>query len=220
MVERIEQEHGMKRRGLIFSTLTRLKRICDHPALYLKDEARGQLESRSGKMTRLIELVDDVVRAGERGLVFTQFVPMGRLLQDCLERRLDKPVPFLHGGLSLRERDAIVHGFQRADGPPVLILSLRAGGVGLNLTQATHVFHYDRWWNPAVEAQATDRAFRIGQSRNVHVHTLICSGTLEDHIDATIESKKELADKVVESGENWLTELSTAELREIFALRR
>jgi SNF2 family DNA or RNA helicase len=143
---------------------------------------------------------------------------MGHLLRDHLERRIAAEVPFLHGGVGQRARDEMVARFQSDEGPPVLLLSLKAGGVGLNLTAASHVIHFDRWWNPAVEDQATDRAFRIGQRRNVQVRKLLCAGTLEERIDRMIESKRDLGERIVGSGEAWLTELSTDQLRELVAL--
>ncbi|MBE3574736.1 MAG: DEAD/DEAH box helicase [Firmicutes bacterium] len=222
MMREIDGAEGMERRGLILATLTRLKQLCDHPALYLQDGSF--LEGRSGKLSRLVEMLEEVVAEGDRALVFTQFAKMGALLQPYLQERLKRPVLYLYGGSPKKARDRIVAEFQSPAGAegqdpaPVLILSLRAGGVGLNLTAANHVFHFDRWWNPAVENQATDRAFRIGQHKNVLVHKFICAGTLEERIDEMIEQKKELADLVVGAGENWITELSTAELRRLFAL--
>lgn len=145
---------------------------------------------------------------------------MGAILVAHLQETFGREVAFLHGGLARGRRERMVERFQTdPDGPRVFVLSLKAGGTGLNLTRASHVFHYDRWWNPAVEAQATDRAFRIGQKRRVQVHKLVCLGTLEEKIDAMIESKKDVAEKVVGTGEGWLTELSTAELRQVLALR-
>jgi SNF2 family DNA or RNA helicase len=183
-------------------------------------QANGE-EKRSGKLGRLLEMLDEVMAVGDRVLVFTQFAEMGQLLRGFLQQRLGVSTQFLHGGTPARQRAAMVERFHEDPaGPPIFILSLKAGGVGLNLTRANHVFHFDRWWNPAVENQATDRAFRIGQQRNVQVHKFVCIGTLEEKIDAMIESKKALAESVVGSGENWLTELSTADLRDLVALRR
>jgi SNF2 family DNA or RNA helicase len=166
-------------------------------------------------------MLEEAISEGDKSLIFTQFTEFGRLLQGYLEEELDADVLFLHGGTSQPNRDRMVQRFQtESTGPPVFILSLRAGGTGLNLTAANHVFHIDRWWNPAVENQATDRAFRIGQLRNVQVHKFVSLGTLEDRIDQMIESKKELAEQVVGAGESWITELSTSDLREVFTLRR
>ena len=207
---------GIARRGLVLATLTRLKQICNHPANYLGGES--ELGGRSGKLDRLGEMLEEVVAGGERALVFTQFARMGALLQRHIGQLFGVEPLFLHGGVPLHERDRMVAAFQAADGPPVFVLSLRAGGTGINLARANHVFHFDRWWNPAVENQATDRAFRIGQTRNVMVHKFICAGTLEDRIDAMIAAKSSLAEAVVGSGESWLTELSDEELKDALAL--
>jgi SNF2 family DNA or RNA helicase len=165
-------------------------------------------------------MLEEVIEAGERSLVFTQFVEMGKIMQSHLQDSLGREVLFLHGGTQKRRRDALVERFQSGDeDAPIFVLSLKAGGTGLNLTGASHVFHYDRWWNPAVENQATDRAFRIGQHRNVQVHKFVCAGTLEEKIDQMIERKKSIADNIISSGEGWITELSDDELHEIFALQ-
>ena len=207
----------IQRRGLILALLTRLKQVCNHTALLLHDGSH--LQGRSGKLARLGEMLEEVVASGERALVFTQYAEMGRMLQEYLRETLDREVQFLHGGTPMADRDRLVAEFQSdAHGPPVFILSLKAGGTGLNLTRASHVFHFDRWWNPAVENQATDRAFRIGQKKKVQVHKFVCAGTLEERIDEMIERKKEIAAGVVGSGEGWLTELSTTQLKELFAL--
>lgn len=213
---RLTAASGIARRGLVLATLTRLKQICNHPAHFLADGSA--LEGRSGKLARLEAMVGEMLETGDRGLIFTQFVTMGRLLQEHLRETFGCEAPLLHGGLNRFERDRLVDRFQTPDGPPFFILSLRAGGTGLNLTAANHVFHYDRWWNPAVEAQATDRAHRIGQSRRVMVHTFVCAGTLEERIDQMITAKSSLAAELLGSGETWLTELSNAELREVLAL--
>jgi SNF2 family DNA or RNA helicase len=214
----LDRADGIQRRGLVLSLLTRLKQICNHPAHYLKQEA--PLRLRSGKLERLTEMLEEALSVGDHALIFTQFVEMGTLLQRHLIERLQTDVIFLHGGTSAPQRDRMVQAFQRDDGPAIFVLSLRAGGSGLNLTRANHVFHFDRWWNPAVENQATDRAFRIGQRRNVQVHKFVVAGTLEERINAILESKQSLAETIVGSGENWLTELNTDELREILTLRR
>ncbi|MGF7034586.1 SNF2 family DNA or RNA helicase [Paenibacillus mucilaginosus] len=229
LMNRIDTLSGMEKKGLILATLTKLKQICDHPALFLKDSSGGaavesELE-RSSKLSRLLELVQELRTEGESCLIFTQFVEMGNLLQRTLEEQLGERVLFLHGGVPKAQRDAMIEGFQRPDSADgerssVFILSLKAGGTGLNLTAANHVFHFDRWWNPAVENQATDRAFRIGQTRNVQVHKFIALGTLEERIDEMIERKLGLSQQIVGTGENWVTEMSTHELRELFALRR
>jgi len=219
MLSEIDSAEGIKRKGLVLSSLTKLKQICNHPEHFLGD--RSALANRSGKLARLEEMLDEVVASDDRALVFTQYAEWGRSLQAYLRERTGKDILFLHGGTPRHIRDRLVDRFQTdRRGPNIFILSLKAGGTGLNLTRASHVFHYDRWWNPAVEQQATDRAFRIGQTRNVQVHKLISSGTLEERIDEMIESKRQLADQIVGSGESWITELSTDDLRNLFALRR
>ncbi|HNJ97896.1 MAG TPA: helicase-related protein, partial [Ilumatobacteraceae bacterium] len=213
-----QQETGMRRRGLVLAALTRLKQICNHPAHALGDGSR--LAGRSGKLHRFDELVTDLLDAGEQALVFTQFREMGLLLQQHLHERFGQSVPFLHGGVSKSQRDRMVQTFQAGTAPsPLLLVSLKAGGTGLNLTAASRVVHYDRWWNPAVEDQATDRAWRIGQSRSVFVHKLVCEGTIEERIDALINDKRKLAEAVVgTTGEAWLSELSTDDLRSLVML--
>ncbi len=220
MLEQIEQAESIQRRGLILSALMKLKQICNHPAQFAKDSS--SLPGRSGKLARLEEMLEEVLAEGDRALIFSQFAEMGGMLRSYLQERLGREVLFLHGGTPKSQRDLMVQRFGGTgrNVPPLFILSLKAGGVGLNLTAANHVFHFDRWWNPAVENQATDRAFRIGQQKNVQVHKFVCVGTLEERIDAMIEQKKELAQAVVGSGEGWLTELSTAQLRDLFALGR
>lgn len=225
VMKRIEEEEGMQRRGLVLSMLMQLKQICNHPVQYLHQSVKKQgdvnLAARSGKVERLGELLEEALAEGDRALIFTQFSEMGEILSDYLPRAFGAATQFLHGGTSTRMRDQMVRRFQEDNhAPPVFILSLKAGGTGLNLTRANHVFHFDRWWNPAVEDQATDRAFRIGQKQNVQVHKFVTTGTLEEMIDDMIESKKNLAQAVVGSGENWLTELSTDQLREVIRLRR
>ncbi len=180
----------------------------------------NHLAQRSGKSQRLIDMLEEVLATGEKSLIFTQFRQMGHLLASMLQRELDIEPLFLHGGTPASKRQALIDRFQNPHGgTPVFILSLKAGGVGLNLTAASHVFHFDRWWNPAVENQATDRAFRIGQTRTVHVHKFVCVGTLEERIDQMIEQKTELAKNIIGSGESWLTELSTGQLRDLLTLR-
>jgi SNF2 family DNA or RNA helicase len=208
---------GIRRRGIILAALSKLKQVCNHPAQFLGDGSR--IPGRSGKLARLTEMLEEALGAGDRCLVFTQFAEMGELLRRHLEETFGREVPFLHGGVPRKARDRMIDRFQAEGGPPVFLLSLKAGGTGLNLTKANRVFHFDRWWNPAVEDQATDRAFRIGQTRNVQVHKFVCSGTLEERIDGMIEGKKALAASVVGTGEGWITELSDAELKEVFALR-
>jgi len=218
ILERIAAAEGMTRRGLVLSALTRLKQVANHPTHFLGDGS--PLKGRSGKLARLTEMTEEVLQEGDRMLVFTQFAEMGELLRRHLQEVFAVEVLFLHGGVPAKARDRMVERFQEEDGgPPIFVLSLKAGGTGLNLTRANHVFHYDRWWNPAVENQATDRAFRIGQSKNVQVHKFLCVGTLEERIDEMIEEKKALAENVLGSGEGWLTELSTDELKDVLGLR-
>lgn len=217
--ERIEKLSGIERRGLILSMLTKLKQICDHPALYLKESfSEGSFVERSNKMEKLMELTENIIEQNESCIIFTQYIGMGRLIQHVLNEQFGETVHFLQGSIKKQDRDRMIDSFQNEE-QKLLILSLKAGGTGLNLTAANHVIHYDRWWNPAVENQATDRAYRIGQKRFVHVHKLITTGTLEEKIDEMIEKKKLLSDEII-SGENWITELSTDELRDLFTLRK
>ncbi|KOV94893.1 helicase SNF2 [Streptomyces sp. NRRL B-1140] len=207
---------SMARRGLIVKLLTGLKQICNHPAQYLKEE-RPVIAGRSGKLELLDELLDTILAEEAGVLVFTQYVQMARLLQRHLAAR-GTPSLFLHGGAPVAEREAMVRRFQEGE-TPVFLLSLKAAGTGLNLTRAEHVVHYDRWWNPAVEAQATDRAYRIGQTRPVQVHRIIAEGTIEDRIAELLLRKRELADAVLGAGEAALTELTDAELADLVELR-
>lgn len=217
MLADIDAKSGMQRRGHIMAGLNELKQICNHPALFLRDQSR--LKGRSGKLKRLQELIDAVLAADESALIFTQYARMGHLLTRFIKEQYGMEPPFLHGGVPSSERAQMIASFQEGASPPLFVLSLKAGGVGLNLTRANHVIHYDRWWNPAVEDQATDRAFRIGQRRNVHVHKMICHGTLEERIDEMLEAKKDLLNTIVGSGEHWMTELSNDELRQLIELR-
>nr|WP_231956925.1 MULTISPECIES: DEAD/DEAH box helicase [unclassified Actinoplanes] len=216
LLERLAEPGETRRKGLVLAAMTKLKQVCVHPALLLKDAS--PLPGRSGKIERLEEIVDRALAGGESVLCFTQFARFGGMLAPHLAARFGVPVPFLHGGTPRGARDAMVAEFQRAERPGVFVLSLKAGGTGLNLTAANHVIHVDRWWNPATETQASDRAFRLGQRRDVHVHTLVCLGTLEERIDQLLTDKGVLAERVVGSGEGWLTALSTSELRDLFAL--
>jgi superfamily II DNA or RNA helicase len=216
MMERIENSEGIERRGNVLAAMTKLKQVCNHPAQLLHD--RSPVARRSGKVARLDELLDEIIAEGDRVLCFTQFTEFAEMLVPHLSARFGQDVLYLHGGTSKQRRDEMVARFQSDDGPAIFLLSLKAGGTGLNLTAANHVMHVDRWWNPAVENQATDRAFRIGQRRNVQVRKFICTGTLEERIDEMIEEKKALADMVIGDGESWVSELSTADLRRVFAL--
>ena len=211
---------GIQRRGAILTTLLRLKQVCNHPAHYLMDGST--LANRSGKLDLLAEMAEEAIEEGDRCLVFTQFKEMGSLLKTHLEERIGGPVLFLHGAVPQKERDNMVTTFQEAkpDGPKVFVLSLKAGGTGLNLTAANRVFHFDRWWNPAVEDQATDRAFRIGQQRNVFVHKFVCTGTLEERIQQMLDRKRAVAENLLAAGENWITELSNEELKRLLVLDR
>ncbi|MEM8757261.1 MAG: DEAD/DEAH box helicase, partial [Planctomycetota bacterium] len=224
MLTEVEQAEGMKRRGIVLAALVQLKQICNHPAQALKEFDKNATAApsaaRSGKTTRLIEMLDEIMAAGDQALIFSQFRQMGHILSITLRHALDRDVLFLHGGTPRMQRQKLVESFQKADGSsPIMLVSLRAGGVGLNLTAANHVFHFDRWWNPAVENQATDRAYRIGQTRTVQVHKFVCRGTLEERIDEMLEAKTELAEQIVGSGEQWLTELDTDALKELLTLR-
>ena len=209
----------MERKAAVLLTLLRLKQVCNHPVHY---GVIGGLAGRSGKLDRLEELLGEVVAEGQRALVFTQYAAWGRRLAEHLRQRLGgAPVWCLDGATPATERTRLVREFQGGEGPGVFVLSLKAGGAGLNLTAARHVFHFDRWWNPAVERQATDRAYRIGQAHSVHVHALLCAGTLEERIDELLRRKEGLAEGVLGGGgEAWLTELGNAELREVLTLRR
>ncbi len=247
MLNKVETLSPMERRGLILATLTRLKQVCDHPLLLVKKgeevsseaglleeeetssgvgrdrggSARGVgMAGQSAKLARLLEMIEELRVEGDKCLIFTQFAQMGRLLQETLAAERGEPVLFLHGGVPKVKRDEMVERFQEDAVTGIFVLSLKAGGTGLNLTAANHVFHFDRWWNPAVENQATDRAFRIGQRRDVQVHKFISLGTLEERIDQMIDKKQGLSQQIIGSGENWITELSTDELRELFTLRR
>jgi len=216
----IEAAEGVQRRGQILGLLTKLKQLCNHPAQFLGED-NGVAPARSGKLQRFDEMVEELLDEGDRALIFTQFAEWGKKLQAHLERKFKQETLFLYGSTSKTKREEMVDRFQHdPSGPRLFILSLKAGGVGLNLTRANHVFHFDRWWNPAVENQATDRAFRIGQTKNVQVHKFVCTGTLEEKIHDMIESKKAMAEQVVGAGEQWLTELDTDALRNLLLLDR
>jgi SNF2 family DNA or RNA helicase len=213
----IEASDGIERRGQVLALITALKQICNHPAQYLHEA--GPLGNRSGKLERLREMLDEALAAGDRVLVFTQYREMGDRLVRDLTKHFGNTIQYLHGGTPRAMRDEMVRRFQEGgSGPRIFVLSLKAGGSGLNLTAATHVFHYDRWWNPAVEDQATDRAYRIGQLHNVQVHKFLCAGTIEERVAQMLEAKRDLATRIVGQGEQWITELDNAELRELFSL--
>ncbi|GAB3133337.1 DEAD/DEAH box helicase [Tsukamurella serpentis] len=224
LVEELHEAKGSGRQvrnGLVLASLTRLKQVCNHPGHYLGDGSpllrRG--EHRSGKVELLADILTTVSDEGERALVFTQYAEFARMLQPYLSGLLGADVPVLDGEVDRRDRDAMVARFQSGDGPPALVATVQSGGTGLNLTAANHVIHVDRWWNPAVENQATDRAFRIGQTRAVQVRKFVCAGTLEERIDAVIAAKKELSAMTVQVGETWLGELDNDELYELVRLR-
>ena len=211
-----EQQEGIKRRGLILSALMRFKQICNHP-----DQALGDgdyAEERSGKFARLREITEEIASRQEKVLIFTQFREMTRPLAYFLATLFGRPGLVLHGGIPVAERKKLVDRFQHEDGPPFFVLSLKAGGTGLNLTAASHVIHFDRWWNPAVENQATDRAFRIGQKKNVVVHKFVCKGTVEEKIDELIRAKSGLATELLEGAETMLTEMDDTALLRLVAL--
>jgi len=216
LLDDVAEAEGMSRRGLVLKLLTALKQICNHPAQYLGQD--GPIAGRSAKLDAATELVDTVLDEGDSVLVFTQYVQMARLLERHLQAR-DHEVLLLHGGTPVDHRQALVDRFQ-AGPPAVFVISLQAGGTGLNLTRATHVVHYDRWWNPAVEDQASDRAWRIGQDRPVQVHRMVCEGTLEERIARLLEAKRGLAESVVGGGESWVSELSDDELAALVELGR
>jgi len=216
---KIQEAEGIDRRGVILGTLTKLKQVCNHPAQFLGDGSA--LSQRSGKLMRLTEMLEEARTVRDHALVFTQFSTMGGLLKSYLQDAFGEEVFFLHGGTPMKARTKMVETYQNdPHSPLIFILSIKAGGTGLNLTRANHVFHFDRWWNPAVENQATDRAFRIGQTKNVQVHKYLCAGTFEEKIDDMIERKQALAESIVGTSEGWITELSTDQLKDLFALRK
>lgn len=216
LLDQADSSDGIERRGIVLAGLSKLKQVCNHPAHFLADGSG--LAGRSGKLTRTEELLEEILSEGDKVLCFTQFAAWGGMLGPYLQARLGVECLWLHGRVRRPAREEMVRRFSEPDGPPVFLISLKAGGTGLNLTAASHVIHLDRWWNPAVEDQATDRAFRIGQRRNVQVHKLVSAGTVEERIDEMISAKRDLAARVVGTGERWLTELSTRELQELVAL--
>ncbi|MEZ4389661.1 MAG: DEAD/DEAH box helicase [Polyangiales bacterium] len=216
----ITDKDGISRRAHILASLMRLKQICDHPECF-ETQRPDALLSRSGKLDRALELIEELLEEGQRVLIFTQFTEMGRILQRALAARFKVDAGFYHGGLTGPQREAMIDGFQSEKGPPVLILSLRAGGSGLNLTAASAVIHYDRWWNPAVEDQASDRAHRIGQTRKVNVYRMVTEGTLEERIAELLEQKRALAEKILGGAdESWITEMDDRALRAFLSLDR
>jgi non-specific serine/threonine protein kinase len=217
LAESLEGQEGIKRRGAVLAALMRLKQVCNHPS-QLRGDGRWEPEA-SGKFSRLREIGEEIASRQDRALVFTQFREMTEPLASFLAGVFGRPGLVLHGQTRVAERQRLVEAFQADDGPPFFVLSLKAGGIGLNLTAAAHVIHFDRWWNPAVENQATDRAFRIGQKKNVLVHTFICRGTVEEKIDELIRQKTALARDLLEAGgETLLTEMSDGELLSTISL--
>jgi non-specific serine/threonine protein kinase len=214
--EQLAKAEGIQRRGLVLAQLMRLKQICNHPAQLL---GHGNYEAKhSGKFQRLAQLCEEMAQRQEKALIFTQFREVAEPLAQFLEGVFGRPGLVLHGGTAVAKRRELVDSFQRENGPPFFVLSVKAGGTGLNLTAASQVIHFDRWWNPAVENQATDRAFRIGQKRNVLVHKFVCRGTVEERIDALIAEKTDLMRGVTEGGERLLTEMANDELLKFVAL--
>ncbi|TCZ76294.1 DEAD/DEAH box helicase [Paenibacillus albiflavus] len=239
LMQRMAKLEGIERKGAILAALTQLKQLCDHPLLLTKesfsevtsdatahpDRDMTVLINRSSKLERLLDMIKEIREENERCLIFTQYIGMGEILQRVLQQELQEPILYLNGSTSKTARDRMIEQFQSqtlppAEQPNVFILSIKAGGVGLNLTAANHVFHYDRWWNPAVENQATDRAYRMGQTKDVQVHKFISIGTLEERIDEMLEAKQQLSDNVITSSEAWITELSNDALKDLFTLRR
>ena len=216
LLPQVDGTDGIHRKGLVLSAITKLKQICNHPALFLKDDS--ELKGRSGKLDRLEQLLEVILAEGDKVLIFSQYAQMGKLLRKHFSESFNQEVLFFHGGQSKQVRKRIIDTFQGPKGPQILILSLKAGGFGLNLTAANQVIHFDQWWNPAVEDQATDRAYRIGQKRNVQVRKFICKGTLEEKIADILKTKKDLADSIVGSPRNMITEMSMDELRDLLTL--
>ncbi|MBD2616593.1 DEAD/DEAH box helicase, partial [Nostoc punctiforme FACHB-252] len=218
--EQLQKAQGIQRKGLILSTLMKLKQICNHPAQFLQDDSEF-LPERSHKLSRLVEMVDEAMSEGESLLIFSQFTEICSEIEKYLKHHLHCNTYYLHGGTTRERREQMISEFQDSQTEPsVFVLSLKAGGVGITLTKANHVFHFDRWWNPAVEDQATDRAFRIGQKKNVFVHKFVAIGTLEERIDQMIEDKKKLSSMVVGSDESWLTELDNDAFKQLIALNK
>jgi len=213
----LNEADGIKRRGAVLASLMTFKQICNHPSQFTAD---GEYDSKhSGKFAKLISLCEEIASRQEKVLIFTQFREMTGPIADALAETFGREGLVLHGGTPVKKRQQLVRDFQSDDGPPFFVLSLKAGGTGLTLTAASHVIHFDRWWNPAVENQATDRAFRIGQKNNVMVHKFVCQGTMEEKIDQLLEAKAGLADDLLkQSGDSMLTEMSDEELLDIVTL--
>ena len=217
MMAKISEFSGINRRGNIFKLITALKQICNHPYQFLKT---GEMSREmSGKLDKCLSLVETILERGEKTLIFTQYREMGDILFKVIENEFNMTPLFFHGSLTVAQREELIKRFQENDDDRIMILSLKAGGTGLNLTSATNVIHYDLWWNPAVEDQATDRTYRIGQDKNVMVHRLITLGTFEEKIDEILKNKQKLVDMSLYTGETMLGDLSNEELMEIFKLR-
>ena len=216
-MEDVEANDGIKRKGLILKMINSLKQICNHPAQFSK--AKNQSIEESGKMEVLINTLQNILDNGEKVIIFTQYVQMGEIMQKLIKEKFKTEALFLHGSLTRKKRDSMVDKFQNNPQSKIFIVSLKAGGTGLNLTAAQNVIHYDLWWNPAVENQATDRAYRIGQKENVMVYRFITSGTFEEKINEMITQKEELAKLTVGTGESFITEMSTDEIKNMLKLR-
>ncbi len=216
LARKLEEADGIQRRGLVLAQLMKLKQICNHPAQLVG--SGDYAPEHSGKFQRLVEICEELGERQEKAIVFTQFREITGPLAQLLEGVFGRPGLVLHGGTAVAQRRRLVENFQSEDGPPFFVLSLKAGGTGLNLTAACHVVHFDRWWNPAVENQATDRTFRIGQKRNVLVHKFVCRGTVEERIDAMIAEKSSLSGDVIDGAETLLTEMSDTQLLDFVRL--
>ncbi len=218
--EQLEEKEGIERQGLMLSTLMKLKQICNHPMQFLQDGSAFTSE-RSHKLERITGMLGEAIEDGDSVLIFTQFTEIGEQLVKYLNTEKHVPTHYIHGSVSRKKREQMIEDFQNPESPPsIFVLSLKAGGVGITLTRANHVFHFDRWWNPAVENQATDRAFRIGQKKNVFVHKFITLGTLEERIDQMIEDKQKMADSIIGNDESWLTKLDNQAFKALIALNK
>ncbi len=217
-IREVEENEGMKRKGLVLKLINSLKQICNHPSQFTKNKHLSIEES--GKMEVLMNILENILESGEKVLIFTQYVQMGEIIQKFAEEKFSQEVLFLHGSQSRKKRDDMIDRFQRNPQNKIFIISLKAGGTGLNLTAAQNVIHYDLWWNPAVENQATDRAYRIGQKENVMVYRFITKGTFEEKINDMIQNKEELAKLTVGSGETFITEMDTKDLKDMLKLRK
>ena len=214
----MEDSEGITRKGLVLKLITSLKQICNHPAQYSKSNKMSIDES--GKMEVLVNILENILDNDEKVIIFTQYVKMGEIIQNLVENHFNQEVLFFHGGLSRKKRDDVVDKFQNNSENKIMVLSLKAGGTGLNLTAAQNVIHYDLWWNPAIENQATDRAYRIGQKENVMVYRFITSGTFEERINQILTEKVVLAEMTIDNNELFITEMSDNDLKEMLRLRQ